>query len=139
MHMHQVPLLGVDHLLGLSDKKGTNVSYVKGHTSFLPVFISSSVILIRHCCGMLKRLRSDGRTPSHLMSGVVRLALSYDMFILPFMYTPAAAFGLIAKLGHSAVPCRLYHWCSAMKTIPRLHETTWRAAASSLAGKSAGA
>ena len=26
-----------------------------------------------------------GRTPSHLMSGVVRLMASYDMFFEPFM------------------------------------------------------
>ena len=32
-------------------------------------------------------LRSDGRTPSHLMSGVVKLLLSYDMFLEPLMYT----------------------------------------------------
>ena len=32
---------------------------------------------------MLNRSKSDGRTPSHLMSGVVRLLLSYDMFIEP--------------------------------------------------------
>jgi len=31
--------------------------------------------------------RSLGRTPSHLMSGVVRLAESYDMAFEPFMYT----------------------------------------------------
>ena len=52
-------------------------------TSFLPVLISSSVIGSRHCCGMLKRSRSLGRTPNHFMSGVVRLLLSYDMFIDP--------------------------------------------------------
>lgn len=32
---------------------------------------------------MLKRSKSEGRTPNHLMSGVVRLLLSYDMFIEP--------------------------------------------------------
>ena len=32
-------------------------------------------------------MRSDGRTPSHLMSGVVKLLLSYDMFFDPLMYT----------------------------------------------------
>lgn len=32
---------------------------------------------------MLNRFRSEGRTPNHFMSGVVRLLLSYDMFILP--------------------------------------------------------
>lgn len=32
---------------------------------------------------MEKRSRSLGRTPSHLMSGVVRLDASYDMFMLP--------------------------------------------------------
>ena len=52
-------------------------------TKRLPVLISSSVMGSRHCSGMLKRSRSDGRTPSHLMSGVVRLLLSYDMFMLP--------------------------------------------------------
>lgn len=31
----------------------------------------------------MKRSRSEGRTPSHFMSGVVRFELSYDMFILP--------------------------------------------------------
>lgn len=53
------------------------------HTSLLPVFISSSVMGRRHCSGMLNRSKSDGRTPSHLMSGVVRLLLSYDMFMEP--------------------------------------------------------
>lgn len=52
-------------------------------TSFFPVLISSSDMGRRHCSGMLKRSRSDGRTPSHLMSGVVRLELSYDMFMDP--------------------------------------------------------
>jgi len=37
-------------------------------TSFLPVLISSSVMASLHCWGMLKRSRSLGRTPSHLMS-----------------------------------------------------------------------
>ena len=52
-------------------------------TSLLPVFISSSVMGSRHCSGMLNRSRSEGLTPNHLMSGVVRLLLSYDMFIEP--------------------------------------------------------
>lgn len=60
----------------------------------LPVSMSFSVIGRRHCSGMLNLtdsvrqldaagerssshlLRSDGRTPSHFMSGVVRLELS---------------------------------------------------------------
>ena len=41
---------------------------------------------------MLKRLRSEGLTPSHLMSGVVRLLLSYDMFMLPASSTPSRSF-----------------------------------------------
>ena len=45
-------------------------------TNFRPVRMSSSVIGRRHCCGMFRRSRSLGRTPSHLMSGVVRLLLS---------------------------------------------------------------
>lgn len=56
-------------------------------TSFLPVLISSSVIGRRHCWGMLNLSRSDGLTPSHLMSGVVRLELSYDMFMEPAEHT----------------------------------------------------
>ena len=109
---------------------GHNIVTQQQRTSRLPVRISSSVMGSRHCCGMLKRSRSDGRTPSHwvhsslkllkrfrhascdtlrvrlsatqcsqacdhatvcrvsgtgrtLMSGVVRLELSYDMFIDP--------------------------------------------------------
>ncbi len=65
-------------------------------TKRLPVLISSSVMGSRHCSGMLKRSRSDGRTPSHLMSGVVRLLLSYDMFMLPAR--PLA--GLAADVPH---------------------------------------
>lgn len=66
----------------------------QGRTRRLPVRISSSVMGRRHCWGMLKRSRSEGRTPSHLMSGVVRLLLSYDMFIDPY---PRPAPSLLLK------------------------------------------
>ena len=52
-----------------------------------PVSISFADISSRHCSGMLNLSRSDGRTPSHLMSGVVRFALSNAMFFEPCMYT----------------------------------------------------
>lgn len=69
-------LIALQHLSKLYDEQNIR-------TSLLPVFISSSVMGRRHCSGMLNRSKSDGRTPSHLMSGVVRLLLSYDMFIEP--------------------------------------------------------
>jgi hypothetical protein len=50
-------------------------------TSFLPVFMSSSVMGSRHCWGMLKRSRSLGRTPSHLMSVGVRVAATAAYFV----------------------------------------------------------
>ena len=56
-------------------------------SSSLPVLRSCSDISSRHCCGIEYLSRSDGRTPSHLMSGVVRLIESYDMFFEPFMKT----------------------------------------------------
>ena len=47
----------------------------------MPVLTSCSDISRRHCAGMLYFSRSLGRTPSHLMSGVVRLIASYDIFL----------------------------------------------------------
>lgn len=55
--------------------------------SSFPVLISYSDMGRRHCAGILYLSKSDGRTPSHLMSGVVNEAESYDMFLLPDMYT----------------------------------------------------
>ena len=44
--------------LGLGAAGGWRVA----RTSLRPVRISSSVMGSRHCCGMLKRSKSDGRT-----------------------------------------------------------------------------
>ena len=76
VHRAVQQLIAVQHLSKLYNEQNI-------HTSLLPVFISSSVMGRRHCSGILNRSKSDGRTPSHLMSGVVRLLLSYDMFMEP--------------------------------------------------------
>ena len=56
--------------------------------------------------------RSEGRTPSHLMSGVVKLELSYDMFFEPLMYTEricAAKLGVTRAAGQCPIDAPAPH------------------------------
>ena len=48
--------------------------------------MSAGVIGIKHSSGMLYFLKSEGRTPSHLISRVVSDAESYDIFLDPVRY-----------------------------------------------------
>jgi hypothetical protein len=62
--------------------------------------------------------RSDGRTPSHLMSGVVRLLLSYDMFMLP-----AEADGLRPSCMHRMrLPGSFAKACCLLKNLCKVYE-----------------
>lgn len=71
--------------------------------------------------------RSDGRTPSHLMSGVVRLDESYDMFIEPWVVVvvvvvAAAVCRYKCRCSTSARQCQSQHYrCSVCD-----RERVWR-------------
>ena len=66
----------------MSSISSTHAGFFRMNGSFKsssPVFLSWAEIGKRHCSGKLYLSRSEGRTPSHLISEVVRLLESYDL------------------------------------------------------------